>query len=262
VTDAPTVQDLLAVLRSSHDRLAAALEGLSEEELTGPSYDDEWTIAQVASHLGSGAEIQQLQLDAGLAGQAAAGIEAIQPIWDDWNAKSPGDQVRDAIATDAAYLSRVATLTDDERASWHLELWGFDQDLAMFLLGRLNEHALHTWDVVVALDPSVTVAPDAVEYVVDNLGLVAEFTGRKQDRKVSLEVRTTAPERAYHLDIGPDGVRISPSYDDTTAAAELTLPADAFVRLVFGRLDPAHTPDSVQVSGIDLDDLRATFPGV
>jgi hypothetical protein len=74
-------------------------------------------------------------------------------------------------------------------------------------------------------------------------------------------VRTTSPERAYHLDLGPSGVSLTPSLDDT-AAAQLTLPTEAFVRLVYGRLDPDHTPSSVRATGVDLDLLRSVFPGL
>jgi hypothetical protein len=42
----------------------------------------------------------------------------------------------------------------------------------------------------------------------------------------------------------------------------LRLPVAAFVRLVYGRLDPDHTPASVVAEGVDLDDLRKAFPGV
>src|SRR5258707_1070265 len=38
------------------------------------------------------------------------------------------------------------------------------------------------------------------------------------------------------------------------------LPAEAFIRLVYGRLDPAHTP-SVETRRADLDELRQVFPG-
>ena len=40
------------------------------------------------------------------------------------------------------------------------------------------------------------------------------------------------------------------------------LPAAAFVRLVYGRLDADHTPASAVTEGIDLDDLRKAFPGL
>ena len=48
---------------------------------------------------------------------------------------------------------------------------------------------------------------------------------------------------------------------DGDAAADLTLPAEAFLRLVYGRLDPAHTPSSVTGDTGRLADLRKAFPG-
>jgi hypothetical protein len=38
------------------------------------------------------------------------------------------------------------------------------------------------------------------------------------------------------------------------------LPAEAFVRLVYGRLDPDHTPPLTSRQ-VDLDRLRRAFPG-
>jgi hypothetical protein len=98
--------------------------------------------------------------------------------------------------------------------------------------------------------------------VLGNLALIAMYSGQKHDEPLSVEVRTTSPERAFHLDLGPSGVELTPSYDDTSASAELALPAEAFVRLVYGRLDPDHTPNSVSATGVELDLLRKTFPGV
>ena len=42
---------------ASHDLLAGLATGLDEAGATRMSYCSEWTIAQVYSHLGSGAEI-------------------------------------------------------------------------------------------------------------------------------------------------------------------------------------------------------------
>lgn len=42
----------------------------------------------------------------------------------------------------------------------------------------------------------------------------------------------------------------------------IRMPAEAVLRLVYGRLDPDHTPPVDSLSGtIDLGILRATFPG-
>jgi hypothetical protein len=58
--------------------------------------------------------------------------------------------------------------------------------------------------------------------------------------------------------IAAASLEVSPS--DRVAAPDLELPSEAFIRLVYGRLDPAHTP-AVNGSPTLLDDLRAAFPG-
>ena len=253
--------DLLSALRTVHDRLTDAFSELGDERATLQSYDDDWSVAQVASHVGSSAEIFHPYVEAGATGQPAPGGERNQAIWDVWNAKAPTDQIRDSLAANIAFLDAVEALSEQERAEWRLSVFGMDQDLPAFLRMRLNEYAVHTWDVSVVLDPSSTVLAQAVPYLVDNLAMVAGWGGKPVEQQTSVEVRTTDPERAFHLDLGPAGVSLSPSLDDT-ASATLELPAEAFVRLVYGRLDPDHTPASVVATGVDLDLLRTAFPGL
>jgi uncharacterized protein (TIGR03083 family) len=257
-----TVSALVDALGDAQERLAATLDGLTDEEVTLPSYDDGWSIADVASHLGSGAEIFTGHLRSGVKGEPAAPPGAARPVWETWNAKQPAEQVRDAVAANAAFLEQAGRLTDDERTRWRLHLFGLDLDLAAFLRMRLSEQVVHTWDVAVALDPAATLPPGAAAYVLENLAPVAAWASRPHDEQVSVEVRTTDPERAFHLDLGPGGVSLTPSYDDTDAAAELTLPAESLVRLVYGRLDVDHTPEHSQSGTRGLADLRAVFPGV
>jgi uncharacterized protein (TIGR03083 family) len=257
----PSADDLLAVLRASHERLAAAFDELGEEGASRQSYDDDWSVAQVASHLGSGTEVFHHYLEAGTEGRPAPGGELNQPIWDAWNAKSPTDQIRDSLAVNAKFLDSVEALDDGQRAGFSLEVFGMQHDLPGFLRMRLNEHALHTWDVTVVLDPASTLPDDVASLVADQLAMVAGWAGKPADVQSSVEVRTTSPERAYHLDLGPSGVTLSPSLDDTSAPA-LSLPTEAFVRLVYGRLDPDHTPSSLSAPGVDLDLLRQVFPGL
>jgi hypothetical protein len=56
----------------------------------------------------------------------------------------------------------------------------------------------------------------------------------------------------------PDSVALTPS--GPGAEADLTIPAEAFIRLVYGRLDPAHTPAGVQ--GPAVEQLREIFTGI
>jgi hypothetical protein len=48
---------------------------------------------------------------------------------------------------------------------------------------------------------------------------------------------------------------------DAEGLNEVSMPAEALLRLAYGRLDPAHTPSDVVTSPDDLDRLRAVFPG-
>lgn len=250
--------DPIAALRESHDRLAAIVAGLTPDQITAPAYPSEWSIAQVMSHLGSGAEIMALAFDAGLTGAPAPGREANQPIWDRWNAKTPQDQVRDGIESDRQLVARLTGLDADQRQRLRFGSFMGVVDADQFARLRLNEHAVHTWDIAVALDPSATIGAEAVGLVVDALGMIARFSGRGDERSVRVRVTTTDPHRDFTLTLGQP-VSLEPGADEP-ASATLILPAEAFIRLVYGRLDPAHTPE-LSVTGIDLDTLRAAFPG-
>ena len=245
-------------LRHSHDSLRAAVEPLDLGQLQRRSYDPDWSIAQVLSHLGSQAEIVSLFLDAGLSGDEPPGQDAFQPIWAEWNARSPQDQAADALHADNAVTERFESLDAGQRDRLRLDLFGMDLDTAGLARMRLGEHAVHTWDIAVALDPAVLVAADAVSLLVDTLGQLAARTAKPGGVRRRLQISTTSPARTFTLDIG-ETVTLASAEPDADLPA-LVLPAEAFVRLVYGRLDPAHTPP-VQARQVDLDELRQVFPG-
>ncbi len=245
-------------LRHSHDRLQALAEPLDLAQLEQPGYPSKWSIAQVLSHLGSQAEIFGLFLDASLSGEEPPGREAFGPIWDTWNAKSPQAQARDALAADEATQERIESLDEDQRARLHLHMFGMDLDVTGLARMRLSEHAIHTWDVAVALDPAATVSPDAVGLLIDTLGQLAARTAKPDGVQRHLRISTTDPQRNFILRTG-ESVTLTQA-DGGEGLPELRLPAEALIRLAYGRLDPAHTPP-VQASGVDLDDLRSLFPG-
>ena len=250
---------LLKALSNSRDRLAAALGALDAEGAGTQSYDDDWSVAQVASHLGSGAEIYYKILEAGLDGSSAPGMEVNGPIWDRWNSLTPIEQVTQAIEYDARYVDRVASLTDEERERWSLDLYGEVRDITNMLRLRLTEHAVHTWDVVVAFEPEAVVADDAVAYAVDNLAMLAMWTGKPSEDPWHFQIETSDPSRTFSLAANSEGLRFNA--DDAADAPVLSMPAEAFVRLVYGRLDADHTPASVAATGEQLDAIRASFPG-
>lgn len=256
----PSLPGVVASLRNSHDRLVSLLVPLTGDQASGPSYDDDWTVAQVASHLGSGAEIYAGLLPAGLGQGPAPGMEQMRSIWDSWNARPPAQQVRDAVAADAALLDQVDAMPPADQQRWRLELFGAEQSLTGLLRMRLSEHAVHTWDIAVAFDPAAAVAADAIALLVDTLPGLAGWAGKGAPEPASFRIVTSDPEREFLLELTGTGARLGPA-GTADGGAVLQLPAEAFVRLVYGRLDPDHTPATVKAGDADLDLLRRSFPG-
>ena len=251
------VDDKLDVLAASVARLAELVRPLSDEQITTQSYADKWSIADVLSHLGSGAVIGTRRLDDGLAGTTMP--DGFAPsVWDTWNAKSPRAKTDDGLASDAALISRLQAVTDGDRGKVRFSLGPFEFDFSGLVGLRLNEHALHSWDIAVALDPTAKVAADAIPFVVDNLALTARFTAKPTGSERTILVRTTDPARTFVITLTPDAAALDAG--DSDGAADLTMPAESFVRLVYGRLDAAHTPTIDDPTGV-LDELRRVFPG-
>ena len=253
VTDAtPWVR----AIRASHDRLSGIVAGLDGNGLRAQSYDTEWSIADVLSHLGSGAEIFSLYLAAGADGGEPPSRDAFQGIWDKWNARAPEDQADRSVEANEALVTRIESLTPEQRATFQVAMFGpAPMDLATFLGTRLSEHALHTWDVAVALDPAARIAPDAVDLLIDTVPRLAGFVGKKAPAPVVIAVTVTGPERAFTLDTG--GVSVLPAGAETTTAS-LALPAEAFIRLLTGRLDDGA---ELTASGVTLAELKSVFTG-
>ncbi|GAA4184526.1 maleylpyruvate isomerase family mycothiol-dependent enzyme [Streptosporangium oxazolinicum] len=261
----------IAALRTTRDELAPFVRGLDAADLTRPSGCSEWTVAQVLSHLGSGAEIGLAALRAAQDGRDTPGQDFNHSVWDRWNAKAPEEQAEDFLSADADIVSAYESLDADARERLQIKLGFLPMPGSVALVAgmRLNEAALHAWDVEVAFDPEATVARDAAGVLIDlytgPLDFMIGFIGRSDalDPRLAttLRVETTDPERVLGLTLGETvGFSEAPERADVT----LTLPGESWTRLLGGRLAPGHTPPSVTVTGdgVTLDDLRRVFPGI
>jgi uncharacterized protein (TIGR03083 family) len=251
-----SVTDRLAALEVSAKRLASMVNGLTLGQLNQQAYPSKWSISDVLSHLGSGAVIMRHGIDAAVSGNPLAdGFN--QSVWDEWNAKGAAERAAGLLAADRALLDRIASLTDAERDSFQFALGPFQVDLARFLGLRLNEHVLHSWDVDVALHPAALLPPDAVGLVIDNLEMLVGFAGKSDGHERVLTVHTTEPSRAFAVKVGPERLALTPA--ERSAPVDIELPSEAFVRLVYGRLDPDHSPPDIESP--ELEQLRGLFPG-
>jgi uncharacterized protein (TIGR03083 family) len=253
----------MLALRATHDELAAVVTALSDEQLAERSGAAEWSVAQVLSHLGSGAEIALATLRAALAATPAPGQDFNQEVWARWNSLDGSDQAKGFLEHDAALVATAGALTTDQRQSLDVEV-GFlpgPLPLAAYLGMRLNEAAQHSWDVRVSVDPHAAIAADTAtllaEHFATDLSFLLGFTGKAD--AVAQPVVVDIHGSGFAVVI-TDTVSLTAS--EPQADATFVGPLEAAIRLLAGRLTTGHTPDGVEVSGtVTLDDLRRVFPG-
>jgi uncharacterized protein (TIGR03083 family) len=252
------VDATIAELRAIHNRLAGRVSGLSADQLTTQSGAEDWQVADVLSHLGSGSEIWRYPVAAG------AGAPEDQPsnqeVWDRWNAMAPADQAAGFVGAEERLVATYEALTPEQRESVQVDLGFMPQPvpLATALGMRLSEMAMHGWDVEVGLDPAAGLSERSAELLLRHFGETMAFMVGFMGKPDGVPpVRVALGDHSLVLD---DGVRVEPGTDGATATFDG--PLEAGVRLLAGRLGPGHTPSGVSVSGdVTLDELRKVFPG-
>ncbi|MET7279893.1 maleylpyruvate isomerase family mycothiol-dependent enzyme [Kribbella sp. NPDC005582] len=256
---------VIAALRSGYERLADLVKKFDDETLAGPSAATEWDIAQVLSHLGSGAEIMVNTLQLAVESAPAADGDFNQTVWDRWNASSRREQADGFLRWNQTLLGLFESLDEGQRNDLRIDVGWLPApiDVATLVRMRLNELTHHSWDVRSALDPEATLDAAAVPEMLQSNTLDLSWITKPAElngQTAVLAVTTTEPATEFTLRLA-DPVSV-----DKTPAVEpdgsLTLPAEAWLRLAAGRLAPDRTPKSVDLSGpIDLDTLRRVFAG-
>ena len=253
----------IASLRIVHDEAAALVPTLSDDQLLSPSGASDWTVAQVLSHVGSSAEIALAGYQAALEQSAAPEQDFNQAVWDRWNALSPAEQAAGFLKHDNAVVGMLEALTARERESLQIKLGFLPAPLPLTSVAgmRLNETALHGWDVRVAIDPAATLDAGSAEVIIEHftggLGFLLGFIGKTDKLSEPALVKLADSDVAIAIE---DQVSLSTS--STGATANFSGDLESVIRLMGGRLTARYTPPGVEVTGnVTLDDLRRVFPG-
>jgi uncharacterized protein (TIGR03083 family) len=250
----------LGVLRASHDRLSQLVADTPDDGFEVPSACTDWTVAAVLSHLGSQAEIFSAFFDAAVNGEPVPGQESFAPIWAVWDAKSPYDQAHHSVAANEAFLVRVESLDASQLSELRFALFGMDLDAASLLRMKLTEHAIHAWDVFFAYDTDAVIPEDAASVLVDGLADMVVRAGKPASPGRKIALATSQP--ALRLVLDTEGVSLIPG-DTSSTEALVELTSDQLIRLVYGRLSERELAGPAPVTqGVELDELRAVFPGV
>lgn len=252
----------ITALLDHHDALAEIVPNLSDADLSAPSGASEWSVAQVLSHIGSGAELTLDTHRAAIDGGPMPDPARNQAVWDRWNEMRPHEQAAAFLEHDELLVETFESLTVDQRQNLKITLPFLPEPVGVETTAgmRLNEVALHSWDVRVALDPMASLDEEAAEVLAEQLtgglSFMLGFIGKTD----VLDHPAVVDAGRYGLILG-DTVRLTTNPLNVTASFEG--PLESFIRLIGGRLTPPHTPETLRVSGeITLDDLRHVFPGI
>ena len=255
---------VIAALRREHDQLTALVGTFTDDDLRRPSGASDWDVSQVLSHLGSAAVINLGSLQSAL-GEAGEPTEP-KIIWDRWNAMSPRERADEFVTADTVLVDRYERLTDEERTDLRVDVGFLPFPLTVAMAGRmrLNEVLLHGWDVRVAFDRAALLDPETVPVVLNGEPNLIGWLGKTEvldGRSLDLQVITSEPESRFTLRLAE---KVEVLLDDVSGRSDgsIRLPAEAWLRLVAGRLAADRTPAGIETTGAaDLDLLRKVFPG-
>jgi uncharacterized protein (TIGR03083 family) len=236
------------VIRGQLARLAGELRRLDAAGWDAPSACTGWSVKDVAAHMAESNDRFYQVISAALRGEVAPEFTAPQRAERQAavEAGSTDVIVEQLVGRGAACFDMLEGATAEELARGVTVPAG-QLSLAQVAPQRLSECTLHSWDIRVAREPGATLDADAVPLLLD--GAIAS-AGRLGSRGAP-----SARNATYAVDVtgsggGPVGVvveqravrasRGAPARPDAT----LRLSGEAFVRLVWGRLDLRRTVEA------------------
>ena len=255
-TDETMIRQEITVIRALADGLHEFLSGLSDADLGRQSACDAWTVRDVAGHLANRAERQIASMTRGRSGDASPPPGFTRPA--DNMAMSAANAAADIaysqelgdalLPTFRQHYAALAALLDGFSGDeWQANCWHPRRGTMTareYVSQRIQELAVHDWDIRSAFDPDAALHPDAIPTL---LGMSERWLRAAYNPgDHPLESTKRFWFRIYdaediHVAIGPEGLAITTGQYSYSADANLDLVVDChangYLLLVYGRLD-------------------------
>ncbi|HLI29212.1 MAG TPA: maleylpyruvate isomerase family mycothiol-dependent enzyme [Chloroflexota bacterium] len=234
-----TVATLGAAARREVTAIARHVRGLDDAGWDSSSWCEGWSVREVVAHLAEGVDRFTQQVRGALAGQpiefAMAERDARRQVV---KALPPAELINELKRRTGGFYEYLESLTPEQLTTPRVPMAaGLTAPLAIAYL-RLQEPAIHRWDILAPTQPDATLDPDSaallIDYVLGNAS--------RQTRPEAL----AGLDATYHLQVeGPGGGRVIITCREGKAtvarAADsgpvaLTLSTEALVRLLWGRM--------------------------
>jgi uncharacterized protein (TIGR03083 family) len=255
--------DIKAVELQEFERLNGYLRQLDPGGWVEQSYCSDWMVYQAVSHVGSGARIGKMRLDAWVNGAKALTREDQQAVWALFDSLGPTEMLSEYLKAAGEYLVAERSVPDDAGVT-EVEGYRGKQPLYAYQLGRLWELTSHSWDIYIARDRSARFCPEAVAVLAGYLDVLNFPIDRQRaadfvERPVEFKLGGTS--YSYVLDLSGDRPGLK-SGSDANAALVVEAPAEEILRLISGRhFVPGSRPEIQAARGTadDLAKLKRAF---
>ncbi len=264
--DESAIKSEVVVIGTLARSLHRFLEGLSESQLAVQSACDAWTIRDVAGHLTNRAERQMASMTRARNGDSAApqgfsapadnmAMSAANADADIEYSRSLGDALVPTFAENYRALHRL--LDSFSGDDWRFDCWHPRRGTMTareYVSQRIQELAVHDWDIRSGLDPNASLHPDAIPVL---LGMSTNWLG------AAYNAGSNPPDgdvryRFALSDADPMDVLVTPQRARAGVGLhgggiDLTVECDAntYLLLAYGRLDlqPALESGRIRTSG-------------
>lgn len=278
MTSVESQMELVKTLVSDiRDRVAT----LSPEQLALPSACDDWQVQDVFSHLIGGAERQTDSMQRGRAGESGppAGFVA-----QDSSSMSSTNAQRDiqrreglgdglVAAYDDHYARLYEVLDQFQPDGWDTLCWHLRRGAmpaSEYIELRIQELAIHDWDIRKALEPAPSLNPACIDTV---LGFAAKWLamcfrpGERLESPVVYEFELAPPHATtFIIRVNGDGFEMLSPEEAPEDRWMVCAEAPAFLLFVYGRITgrEAIAANEFAITGDagPLDRFEAWFRGV
>lgn len=267
----PTFQEVVSALKREYTTLANDIDAQPSSFVEQDSFCTNWKNYQVISHLGSGSELFQKTLETALDGKEAVGDETRKAVWGYFDGLAPQavyPEFKDRLGKLFAYLDALPA----EKQDAIVPTFAGALPLPKALLTRLNEVALHVWDIQVKQDPALVLNEDSARLllpmVIDRLPNRAKKDGLDTlgGKALAFDIQNGTPHQ-FTLSPGDERGSVENGLA-SDAAVTVQMSSEGFQRLVSGRLPIAQAVSSGQARLSSADGnteqasaLNEIFPG-
>jgi len=269
------IQSQIELVKTLASSISGRAASLSPDQMALPSACDEWQIQDVISHLVGGAERQIDSMRRGRAGdsgppegftpQESSAMSATNAQRDIQRREDLGNGLMAAF--DEYYERLYAELDHFDPDGWDTLCWHLRRGAmpaSDYVELRIQELAIHDWDIRKALEPGLSLHPDSIESL---LGMAPKWLGmcfrpgEKLERPVAFEFDLAPPyERSIIVRVSGDAFDM-PAPEEVPDRWTVCGEAPAFLLFIYGRITGQEAIDANEFAVTGDAGLLRQFEG-